>query len=128
MALASIIIVLALLEYALFSMLVGWARNKYHVNAPAVSGHPIFERFYRVQQNTLELLVIFIPSIIIFTHYVDAQYAAALGVVFLLARLVYLKQYVSEPKSRAVGFIFSFFSAIILAIGGAIGAAMQLWF
>ena len=126
MELASIIIVLALLEYTLFSMLVGWARNKYKVNAPAVSGHPVFERFYRVQQNTLELLVVFIPSIAIFSYFVDPKIAAGLGCVFLLGRLLYLKQYVSDPKSRALGFIFSFFPAIILAIGGAIGAAMQV--
>ncbi len=126
MAITSIIIVLALLEYILFSMLVGWARGKYNVAAPAVTGDPIFERFYRVQQNTLELLVVFIPSIAIFSYYVDPHIAAGLGVVFLLGRLVYLKQYVTEPKSRALGFIFSFFPALILAIGGAIGAGLQI--
>ncbi len=126
MALASIIIVLALLEYILFSMLVGWARTKYNVAAPAVTGNPKFERFYRVQQNTLELLVVFIPSIAIFSYYVDPEIAAGLGLAFLLGRLLYLKQYVSDPKSRALGFMLSFFPAIILAIGGAIGAAMQV--
>ena len=47
---------LALLQYIAFGMLVGKARGKYGVKAPAITGNDVFERYFRVQQNTLELL------------------------------------------------------------------------
>jgi len=62
MEFVAFVIALALLEFAVFGMLVGWARGKYGVAAPAVSGHPVFERYFRVHQNTLEQLVAFVPA------------------------------------------------------------------
>ena len=66
MELVTIVIALALIEYTVFGMLVGKARGKYGIDAPAISGNPIFERYYRVQQNTLEVLVLFIPGMWMF--------------------------------------------------------------
>ena len=63
MALVHLVIALALLEFFLFGWAVGHAREKYQVPAPAVSGNPTFERYFRAQMNTLEQLVIFVPSI-----------------------------------------------------------------
>ncbi len=54
MELVTIVIALALIEYSVFGMLVGKARGKYGIDAPAITGNPIFERYYRVHQNTLE--------------------------------------------------------------------------
>ena len=67
----------ALLEYLWFAFAVGKARETYKVSAPATTGNEIFERNFRVQMNTLEQLIIFIPSILIFAHYFDARIAAA---------------------------------------------------
>lgn len=126
MELVTIVIALALIEYSVFGMLVGRARGKYGVEAPAVSGDPIFERYYRVQQNTLEVLVLFIPGVWMFAHYVSANVAAGLGLIFIIGRLLYLRGYVADPKSRGLGFALSFMPALILIIGGLIGAAVNI--
>lgn len=126
MELVTIVIALALIEYTVFGMLVGRARGKYGVEAPAVSGDPIFERYYRVQQNTLEVLVLFIPGMWMFAHYVSADVASGLGLIFIVGRLLYLRGYVADPKSRGLGFALSFIPAQILIIGGLIGAAMNI--
>ena len=126
MELVTIVIALALIEYSVFGMLVGRARGKYGVEAPAVSGDTIFERYYRVQQNTLEVLVLFIPGVWMFAHYVSADVAAGLGLIFIIGRLLYLRGYVADPKSRGLGFALSFIPALILIIGGLIGAAMHI--
>ncbi len=127
MELVTIIIALALIEYSVFGILVGRARGKYGIDAPAVSGDPIFERYYRVQQNTLELLILFIPGILMFTQYVRADVAAGLGLIFVIGRILYLRAYVADPKSRGLGYALSFVPALILIIGGLIGAAMNLF-
>jgi len=127
MELVTIIIALALIEYSVFGILVGRARGKYGIDAPAVSGDPIFERYYRVQQNTLELLILFIPGILMFAQYVRADVAAGLGLIFIIGRILYLRAYVADPKSRGLGYALSFVPALILIIGGLIGAAMNLF-
>jgi uncharacterized MAPEG superfamily protein len=126
MELVTIVIALALIEYSVFGMLVGKARGTYGIDAPAITGDPIFERYYRVQQNTLELLVLFIPGMVMFAQYVSADVAAGLGVIFVVGRFLYLRAYVADPKSRSVGFVLSFLPAQILLIGGLIGAAGNL--
>jgi len=95
-----IVIVLALLEYLVFGMLVGRARMKYAIAAPAVSGHSMFERYFRVHQNTLEQMVIFIPAVLLFGRYLSPIGAAVLGVIYLLGRIVYAAGYVRAPEKR----------------------------
>ena len=67
----------ALLEYFVFAWLVGKARVQYGVKAPATSGHEVFERYFRVQQNTLELLIVFVPGLWIAAQYWDPRVMAA---------------------------------------------------
>ncbi|MDF1766404.1 MAG: MAPEG family protein [Gammaproteobacteria bacterium] len=124
MALVAIIITLALLQYSVFAMLVGKARGTYEVKAPAISGHPVFERHYRVQMNTLEQLIIFIPAILIFAHFGDAMIAAVLGAVFLVGRSLFARAYVSDPAKRSLGFMLSFLPTMILLFGGLTYAVM----
>lgn len=120
------VIALALLEYLVFAMLVGRAREKYGVAAPAVTGHELFERYYRVQMNTLELLVVFIPSALFFAIYVSELWAAILGVVFIIGRAVYLQAYVADPKKRGPGYGLSFLPTAILLVGALIGALRDM--
>ena len=75
MEIVAVVIALALLEFVVFGMLVGRARGRYGVNAPAVSGHEIFDRYFRVHYNTMEMLVTFVPSIWLFGLYVSPQWA-----------------------------------------------------
>ena len=126
MAYVDIVTALALLQFVWFAMQVGQARAKYGVKAPAVTGNEIFERHFRVQQNTLELLVMLIPGIYLFSHYFNPLVAAALGVVYLIGRQIYSMSYVKDPKSRSAGFGLSFLPAVILVAGGVVGAVMRL--
>ena len=127
MELVAIVIAVALIEYAVFGMLVGKARGTYGIDAPAITGNPIFERYYRVHQNTLETLVLFIPGIVLFAQYVSADVAAGLGILFIVGRFLYLRAYVADPKSRSLGFVLSYIPALVLVIGGLVGAARGLF-
>ena len=122
----AIVIVLALIQYVSFGMLVGWARGKYGVHAPAVTGHEIFDRYFRVHQNTLELLVAFVPAIWLFGLYVDPTWAALLGLVYLVARVLYLRGYVADPAKREVGFALSILPVFVLLAGALWGAGRRL--
>ncbi len=126
MELIVIVIGVALLQYIYFSILVGKARGTYGVNAPACTGNEIFERYYRVQQNTMELLVPFIPGMIMFTRAYGADIAAGIGVVYIIGRFIYLKSYVADPGKRAMGFVLSMLPILVLIIGGLIGAVMKI--
>ncbi len=126
MELVTIVMALALIEYSVFGMLVGKARGTYGISAPAISGDPIFERYYRIHQNTLEILVLFIPGMVMFAQYVSADVAAGLGIIFIVGRFLYFRAYVAEPKSRSLGFALSYIPVQILVIGGLIGAAIRL--
>ena len=122
----AVVIVLALVQYIAFGMLVAWARGKYGVKAPAVTGHETFDRYFRVHQNTLELLVAFVPAIWLFGMYVDPTWAALLGLVFVVARMLYLRGYVTDPAKREVGFTLSILSVLVLLIGALWGAGRSL--
>jgi glutathione S-transferase len=122
MPLVHLVIGLALAQFFFFLMAVGKARGTYKVPAPATTGNDIFERYFRVQMNTLELLVIFVPSIILFGAYVSAYIAAALGFIYLIGRLIYFTSYVKDPKTRSLGYGLSALPVIVLVAGGIIGA------
>ncbi len=117
----------ALLEYFYFGYQVGQARGKYGVEAPAVTGDPTFERYHRVHQNTLENLVIFLPGLWMFALYVNEPLAAALGLVFVAGRVIYARRYVAAPETRTPGVIASFGPALLLLLGGLIGAVVSLF-
>src|SRR5450631_2506474 len=97
MAYVNIVTALAVLQFIVFGYLVGGARGRYGVKAPAVTGHEIFERYFRVQQNTLEQLVVFLPSLYLFSHYFSPAKAAGLGVVYLAGRALYAITYLKDP-------------------------------
>jgi glutathione S-transferase len=121
-----IVTALALLQFVWFGIQVAQARGKYGVQAPAVTGNEIFERYFRVQQNTLELLIAFIPGLYLFSHYFNPLWGAGLGVVYLIGRQVYCASYVKDPKSRSAGFGLSMFPTLILILAGVVGAVMRL--
>lgn len=126
MSLIDLVAILALLQYIAFSALVGKARGQYGVKAPAVSGHEMFERAYRVQMNTLELLVALIPGLYIAARYWSPTYVAAAGVVYLVGRLIYWRAYVSNPASRSLGFVLSIGPVFTLLLGALVPAVLKL--
>jgi len=120
------IVVLALIEYLIFCILVGRARAKYAIAAPAVSGNEMFERYFRVQQNTLEQLIVFIPAIILFARYSSALWAAIIGAVFVLGRIIYAAGYISAPQRRGPGAGISFICEVLLILGALFGIVRSL--
>lgn len=126
MELPALVTAAALLEFMFFTIRVGFTRDKYGVDAPATSGHPEWERYFRVQQNTLEQLIVFLPALWIFAMFVSAWIAALIGCVFLIGRIIYYVTYVKDPKTRAVGFVMGFLANVVLLLGGIAGAVLKL--
>jgi uncharacterized MAPEG superfamily protein len=88
--------------------LVGRARGKYGVRAPATHGHEMFERAFRVQMNTLENTVIFLPALWLCAWFIGPILASVLGACWLAGRIWYAAAYLREPKSRGGGFVLAF--------------------
>jgi len=124
MAYLAIVTALALLEYVVISFLVGRARGKYGIKAPATSGHEMFDRTFRVHQNTLEQMVVFLPALWVFGLFVSSTWGAAIGLLFIIGRVLYVQGYLADPEKRGPGFLLGFVANIILLIGGLIGALM----
>ena len=127
MAYVDIVTALAVLQFVVFGFKVGGARGKYGVKAPAITGNEVFERVFRVQQNTLEQLIVFLPGIYLFSRYFNPLVAAVLGVVYLVGREIYSATYVNNPAKRSLGYGLTFLPTVILAAGGLIGAVLQLF-
>lgn len=114
-----------LVQYMMFAYHVSAARLKHGVAAPATSGHPEFDRVFRVHQNTLEQLIIYIPALWMFAIYVHPLAGAAIGLLFPIGREIYRRSYVAEPSRRAAGATIGGASSVILLIGAAIGALVS---
>jgi glutathione S-transferase len=123
----AIVTALALIQYIVLSIRVGQARGQYGVEAPATSGHPVFERHFRVHQNTLEQLIVFIPALWLFASYVSPRLGALLGVAFIAGRYLYARDYVADPQQRTTGFGLSMISSSLLLLGGLLGALVHLF-
>ena len=117
----ALVTLLAVLVYFYSSILVSRARGKFGVKLPAISGNPDFERVFRAQMNTLEWMPIFLPSLWLFAIYISDPIAAALGVVWIAGRIVYLTGYSKAVEKRSMGFGIQASAAITLW-AGALGA------
>lgn len=124
MTLTIIAIMLALLQFIWFGIEVGRARGRFDVQAPAISGHAEFERYFRVHANTLEQLVVLVPAALGFAHFVGDTWAAIAVAVYLTGRFIYFASYVRNPASRGLGFILSALPAWVMVIGTIIAAGM----
>jgi glutathione S-transferase len=125
MIVVHLIVVLALFQFMVFGGLVGGARGRYGVKAPATTGHEIFERYYRVQMNTLELLILLLPTLWIASDYLSTRWIALAGVIYLVGRVVYLRAYIKDPSTRSLGYGLSIFPIIALLIAILIGLGMR---
>ncbi len=115
-----LVTLLALLEYLILGVMVGQARQRYGVEAPATTGNPDFERYFRVHVNTLEALIVFVPAVWIFSLTVNYHFGVALGLLFVVARIIYASGYLSAAAKRVPGAIATGVINVILVLGSLI--------
>ncbi|MCY7306567.1 MAG: MAPEG family protein [Rhodoferax sp.] len=108
-----------------FGTLVGRARAKYGVKAPAVTGNGHSERTFRVHVNTLEHLAGFPPALFIAGQYWSNALVAGVGLMYLIGRFVYRRSYIADPTKRKVGFLLTVIPTFFLLASALIGAVMH---
>jgi glutathione S-transferase len=104
---------------------VGRARGKYQIKAPAISGNELFERAYRIQLNTIENVLMFLPALWLYAFYIGDKGAGDSGVIWLIARVWYAISYQKNPAKRGLGFVISILVIAGLWAGAAYGIFSQ---
>jgi uncharacterized membrane protein YecN with MAPEG domain len=121
--LTALVTLLAIAVYFATAVYVAISRGKTGVKVPATSGHPDFDRAFRIQMNTLEWMPIFLPAVWLFAVYIGDAIAAGIGVIWVIGRIVYFVGYAKEAAKRSAGFMIQSLAAIALWVG-AIGAVL----
>lgn len=121
-----LVAVIAVLQFFAFGALTGRARSQSGLKAPAVTGHEGFERMYRVQMNTLEILIAFLPALFLAAKYWPTPLIAGLGVVYVIGRHLYWRAYVSDPAKRGIGFMMSMLPTLFLLVLALVGIVLSL--
>lgn len=116
----SMLIMLTVVVNLFASILVGRARGKYSVHAPAIAGHPVFDRTFRAHQNTIEHSLLFIPLLWLAANYGFENAAVAAGYTWIVARVLYVIGYIKQANKRQLGFAISYLALISLL-------GMSLW-
>ena len=125
--LPAVVTLLTLLLMFYTVVIVGRARERYGIKAPSISGDPSFERAWRVQMNTLENAVMFIPALWLASQYVDPLWAGIAGLVWLAGRVWYALAYLRDPTRRGPGYMVSMiaWAVLMLMAAGGIGMAIM---
>ena len=121
-----LVTLLALVVYLGTLVYCGRMRSRHRIMAPATSGHPAYERAFRIQQNTLEQLVAFVPSLWLFSLLVNPRIGAIPGAIWVLGRVVYAVSYARAPERRGPGFIVAFIVLIVLLAGALVKAVVTI--
>lgn len=125
-ALVAIVTLISLLVYVWMILRIGGARRRSGINAPAMTGDPELERHIRVQANTVEWLVIYLPSLWLFAIYWNDLFAAAAGGVWIVGRILYALGYAADAKKRELGFMVQMLATAVLLFG-ALGKAIYIY-
>ena len=124
--LTALVTLLAVLVYFSTGILVGRARARTGIKAPAITGNPEFERVFRVQMNTLEWMPIFLPALWLAAYYIGDKWAAVGGLVWIIGRIVYIQGYMAAANKRGTGFMIQAVAAFALWIAALVGVIMAL--
>ena len=122
----TLVIMLALAQYLFFVGKTGQFRGKYGVKAPICTGDVNFERMFRIQQNTMEQLIVFIPALLAFSYFISPVWGPCLGLVFIVGRFVYYRAYLNDPAKRGPGMLMTYFTNCLLVLGATVGAILAL--
>ncbi len=117
---------LAVLQFFFFGAMTGKARAESGLKAPAMLGHDGFERMYRVQMNTLETLVAFLPALLLAGEYWSSLFVSALGLTYIVGRFIYWRSYVTKPSTRGLGFMISLCPTLVLIVLAVSGPPLSL--
>jgi glutathione S-transferase len=123
---SALVTLLAIALYFYTGLLVVRARQKFGVKAPEIAGNADFERAFRVQQNTLEWMPIFLPLLWLFALYVNDWGAALLGLVWIAGRVLYIRGYSAAAEQRHNGFSVQAFACGVLLIGSLAGIVWRI--
>jgi glutathione S-transferase len=129
--LTAAVTILSILFVFYTGLVVAQMRGKHGVTAPAVTGHPEFERAYRVQVNTLEQFVMFLPLLWLATIYFKLLpwLPALLGLVWIIGRFLYMRGYLAAAEKRSNGFLITSLATLgllILSVWGLITTWMAV--
>ena len=84
-------------------------------------------RVARAQQNTLEWLPLYLPSLWLFAIYWSDSVATILGVIWIFGRILYGLGYAKAAGSRSTGFLIQALAVAVLLFG-ALGRIAWIWF
>lgn len=119
----ALITVLTVLLLSTTTFLVGRARGKYGVKAPATTGHDGFERAFRVQMNTQEAAVMFLPALWVAASFGVVWLSASLGALWLVGRVWYAVAYANPAGNRGPGFLIGMLALLGLVLQALWGIA-----
>jgi glutathione S-transferase len=122
----ALITLLAAALYFSTGIMVAKARREFGVDVPATSGHADFERVFRVQQNMLEWMPIFLTSLWLFAFTIGDVWAAAIGLLWIAGRLVYILGYSDASEKRHAGFFIQMLACAVLWLGAAGAIVLRL--
>ena len=122
----AVVTLLAVILYCWIGLRVAQARGKFGIKPPATTGHPDFERAFRIQMNTLEWMPIFLPAMWLAAIYVSDIGAALLGVVWIAGRALYLRGYAQAAEKRETGFFVQATAAGLLWLAALIGVLASM--
>ena len=123
--LTSLVTLLVILLMFLTGLNVARARGRYGIKAPAVTGHEMFERAFRIQMNTLENAAIMLPALWLYALLIGDLGAGVMGAIWLVARIWYAIAYQNDPKKRSAGFGIAML-AVIGLWGGALWGVLRV--
>src|SRR5882757_7675247 len=103
------------------ALLVARVRTVTGIQPPAMSGDPRVERALRVQGNTMESFIVFLPALWLAALYFQGWVPPAIGLIWCLGRIAYAVGYMADAGRRHIGFAICIFSVLILVVLAAIG-------
>jgi glutathione S-transferase len=118
--LTAAVTLLAVLISLAFAIGVARTRSATGIDAPAMGGAPALDRALRIQGNTVEQFVIFVPSLWLAALYFQGWAPPILGLIWCLGRIIYSFIY-GSAKQRFPGFALTLFPTLILIVLAAIG-------